>query len=200
MTLREQLVEVGRRLQAARHVTATEGNLSVRLDENRVLITPSGREKGSLSSEDMVVIDLEGRTESGAEPSSERHVHLETYKTRTDVQAVIHAHPRYSTGWAMARRALPWQTHPEVVVVLGQVALVPYLTPSTRELGQAVAEALGSCNACLMANHGAVAVGATLQEAFQRMEILESFAHSAMVATALGGPVALDADELAQLP
>lgn len=200
VALRKALVNAGRQLYEKDLVASTEGNLSVRLPDGTVLITPSGRRKGKLNPDDLVIVDLEGNALSdNAEPSSERHVHLAIFRQREDVNAVIHAHPRFCTGWALTGNELPWQAHPEIVVVMGCIPTIPYETPSTRGLGETVARGMGTSNACLMANHGAVTVGDSLEAALQRMEALESFAHSSFVASLLGGPRKLGNDEVARL-
>jgi L-fuculose-phosphate aldolase len=184
---REEIVEVGRRLWARGLVAGSEGNVSVRIDGGRILTTPSGACKGLLSTGDLVVVDPAGRPLAGpARPSSELLVHLEIYRRRPDVGAVVHAHPPTATGFAIAGIALDECVVPEVIATLGLVPIVPYGTPSTSELPERIAPYVATHDALLLANHGAVTYGPTLARAIDTMESLEQAARSLLVARLLG--------------
>lgn len=193
------IVEVGLRLHQGGLVPATAGNISVRV-ANGHLITASGVGKGSLTADQVIFVDHEGhKPKSGAPVSSEDLMHLEIYRRRPDVQAVIHAHPPTATAFAVAHMPLdPWILA-EAVVVLGTVPLTRYATPGTAELAKIVAEGLGKGNAALLANHGAITVGQTLTQAHHRMETLEHVARVAVMARLLGSTRALSSSDVDRL-
>jgi L-fuculose-phosphate aldolase len=150
----------GRWLYERGYIVACEGNLSVRLDENRILNTPTCMNKGTLSPEDLVITDLNGTHISGKRKvSSEVAMHLLFYRMRPDVQAICHAHPPTATGFAVAGRALDQALLPEVIIGLGQIPLVHYATPGTPELSAAIEPFVPHYDALLLANHGAVTCG-----------------------------------------
>lgn len=185
--LRLALVEIGRRLYERGLIVATEGNLSVRLDEERLIATPTGTCKGFLAPDQLVVVDLEGRRLQGqCPPSSELPLHLAVYRVRPDVQAIVHAHPSIATGFAVAGIPLDRPILAEAVVLLGPVPITQYGTPTTEELSEAVLKYIHSHNGILLANHGALTVGGDLWEAYFRMETLEHVAQVSFVAHLLG--------------
>jgi L-fuculose-phosphate aldolase len=182
------------------YIVACEGNLSVRLDEERVLTTPTCMNKGMLTPDDLVIIDLEGRHVAGArKASSELAMHLLFYRMRPDVQAICHAHPQTATGFAVAGRALDQALLPEVIVGLGQIPLVKYGTPGTPELSAAIEPYVPHYDALLLANHGAVTCGPDLLTAFFRMETIEHFAKITLAAEMAGTPTLLSSREVAKL-
>jgi len=197
-SLRKDIVEVGRRLYARGLIAGNEGNVSVR-DGDRLLVTPGGRCKGFLAPEDVVVTDMEGRPQGGGRATSEIRMHALVYRRRSDVRAVVHAHPPTATGFAVAGLALDRPVLAEPVVTLGPVPLIPYATPTTSELADTVAAAVGRAHALLLANHGALTVGDTLWRAWERMEILEQFARIALTARLLGRETELPPDDVARL-
>lgn len=198
--LRRDLADFGRMLHAQGFVAATDGNLSVRLDEERVMVTPSGYSKGSLEPEQMVIVDLEGHKLNGSCcPTSEIGVHLTIYRMRPDVGAVVHAHPCTATGFASAGIALDEPLCSEIVIALGSVPLAPYATPGSPELSESLKPFIPGHDAILMANHGVVTCGQDLQHAYMKMEAVEHYAKIVLVARQLGGTRPLDRQELAKL-
>lgn len=196
--LRAQVIEVGRRLQAKGLVTAAEGNVSVRNGDG-LLVTASGVSKGDLTPELVVATGADGRAPAGApRVSSEVAMHVAIYRRRPDVHAIVHAHPPAATAFAVAHVPLE-PILAESVLTLGPVALVPYAPPASDELAQAVAEACREDNVVLLANHGAVAVGETLERAHQRMETLEHVAYVTLLARILGRPRPLGPAEVSAL-
>jgi L-fuculose-phosphate aldolase len=156
--------------------------------------------KGMLSPDDLVIIDLEGRHVAGdRKASSELAMHLLFYRMRPDVQAICHAHPHTATGFAVAGRALDQALLPEVIVGLGQIPLVKYGTPGTPELSAAIEPYVPHYDALLLANHGAVTCGPDLITAFFRMETLEHFAKITLAAEVAGTPTLLSSREVAKL-
>lgn len=188
LQLRASLCEVGRWLWQKGLVGALEGNMSVRLGKDRLLCTPTGKNKGFLKPDDLVRIDLEGRADSNGLPSSEVRLHLECYAQRPDCQAVVHAHPPVATGMALAHETIPDNLVPEAAVVLGSVALVPFAMPGTDEMRDAIRPFLEDHKTFLLANHGAVALGSDLYDAYARMETLERVANVCLYARLLGEP------------
>jgi L-fuculose-phosphate aldolase len=190
----------GRWMYERDHIAACEGNLSVRLDSQRILTTPTCMNKGMLSPADLVVMDLDGRQLSGdRKASSEIAMHLLFYRMRPDVGAICHAHPPTATGFAVAGRALDHALLPEVIVGLGQIPLVKYGTPGTPELGAAIEPYVMHYDALLLANHGAVTCGPDLLTAFYRMETIEHFAKITLAAEMAGNPRLLSSREVAKL-
>jgi L-fuculose-phosphate aldolase len=196
--LRADIVEVGRRLYAKGLIAGNEGNVSVRSGD-RLYVTPSGVCKGFLEPEDVVVTDLDGRPLAGERPTSEILMHAAVYGQRSDVGAVVHAHPPAATGFAVAGLPLDRPVLAEPVVTLGPVPVVPFGTPSTPDLAGAVAASVRSAHALLLANHGALTVGETLWRAWERMETLEQLARIAIVARLLGGQTELAPESVARL-
>src|SRR5580658_6866468 len=197
---RADICVAGRWMYERGFIVACEGNLSVRLDDDRILTTPTCMNKGSLAPADLVIIDLEGRQVSGdRKASSELAMHLLFYRMRPDVNAICHAHPPTATGFAVAGRALDQALLPEVIVGLGQIPLVKYGTPGTPELSAALEPSVPHYDALLLANHGAVTCGPDLLTAFFRMETIEHFAKIVLSAELAGGPVLLSSREVAKL-
>ena len=183
---RELICEIGRRMYARELICANEGNLSIRLGE-RLLATPTGLCKGDMEPDDLVVTNLEGdRLEGMREVSSEIKMHVVVYRQRADVGAVCHGHPIYGTAHAVAGIPLREALMPEVVLTLGCVPIAPYGTPSTDELANSLNDLVPQHDAILLANHGAITLGADLQKAFFRMEILEHFAKISLLTRILG--------------
>lgn len=190
----------GRWMYERDHIAACEGNLSVRLDSQRILTTPTCMNKGMLAPSDLVVMDLEGRQISGErKASSEIAMHLLFYRMRPDVYAICHAHPPTATGFAVVGRALDQALLPEVIVGLGQIPLVKYGTPGTPELSAAIEPYVPHYDALLLANHGAVTCGPDLLTAFFRMETIEHFAKITQAAELAGNPTLLSSREVAKL-
>jgi L-fuculose-phosphate aldolase len=184
---RKLIVEIGKLLYERSYVVSSDGNVSIRLDENRVLATPTMMCKGRMSEDDLAVTDMEGKPLSDKRASSELAMHLLIYKMRPDVKAVCHAHPPNGTAFAVAGLAIDKPILSEVILTLGCVPLTDYGTPSTDELTEAMKPFVAHHNALLMANHGAVAYGENLWQAFDRLETLEHTAKIAILAKALGG-------------
>lgn len=199
--VRVDLARFGQMLHAQGFVAATDGNLSVRLDANRIMITPTGFSKGMLQPEDMVIVDLRGSKLSGANnPSSEIAMHLTIYRMRPDVGSVVHAHPCTATAFASAGIALDEPLCSEVVITLGaSIPLAPYATTGSMELSRSLAPFIPKHDAILMANHGVVTYGADLPQAYMRMEAVEHYAKVVLAARQLGRIQSLDSRELEKL-
>ena len=199
-TLRDQIVEVGRRLYARGYTASNDGNISVRLDAGRLLMTPKNVCKGFMSPDMMCITDPDGRKLAGdRDPSSEMQMHLEVYRQRPDAKAVVHAHPPIATGFAVAGIPLDRAVLAEVITTLGSVPIAEYATPSTKELPEAVRKYVKAHDGMLLANHGALTLGADLFSAYYKMETIEHFAKISLVARLLGGERVLSRQEVDRL-
>jgi L-fuculose-phosphate aldolase len=204
MTTEEQaradIVEVGRRLWERGYVASNDGNISVRLDEARLMTTPKSVSKGFMTPDMMVITDLEGKKISGQrDPSSELKMHLEVYRNRPDARAVVHAHPPTATGFAVAGIPLDRAVLAEVITTLGSIPIAEYATPSTEELPAAVRKYVKAHDGLLLANHGALALAGDVMSAYYRMETIEHFAKISLVARTLGRENILSRDEVERL-
>ena len=199
-SLKRDIVEAGKRVYDRGYVASNDGNISARVDEKRVLITPTGVSKGYMSPDDMVLVDMDGKVLSGGKkPSSEVFMHLRIYKDRPDVNSVCHAHPPYATGFAVAGIPLDECVLPEVIIVLGGIPIVEYGTPGTEEFFKPVLKYLKNHDAFLLANHGALSIGKDVLNAYHKMETLEHFAHIAFVSKQLGHMNRLNTDQVQKL-
>jgi len=198
---RKEIVDVGRRFNEMGYVAGTSGNISVRVGENALLITPSGMNKGMMSPEDILLVDLDGNLleSSYHKPSSEIKMHLIGYRERPDISAIVHAHPPFSMGFATARLPLNMPVLPEAILVLGDIPLVKYSTPSTREVPDNLKPYLKGHNAFLLENHGSLTFGENLESAAHRMETLELYAKVILIARMLGGEKLLSEEDLSKL-
>ena len=183
---RKLIVEVGRLMYERSYVVASDGNVSILLDDGRVVATPTMTSKGRMTEESLAVTDLDGNKLTDKRASSELAMHLLIYRMRADIKAVCHAHPPHGTAFSVAGLAIEQPILSEVVLTLGCVPLTDYGTPSTNELTESMKPFVPHHNALLMANHGAVAYGRDLWEAWDRMETLEHTAKIAILARALG--------------
>jgi L-fuculose-phosphate aldolase len=200
LELAQSIVEVGKLMYQKGWVAANDGNISVRMGEDRMLCTPTGVSKGRMRAEDMVIADFEGRkVEGNVNCTSEILMHATVYRMRPDVQAVVHAHPPISTGFAVAGRSLNLAILPEAVVALGTVPLADYGLPGTPELSNQLAPFIRNHDALLMANHGVVCYADSLEKAFFRLETVEHLSRIALVAELLGGPQVLPRHEVNKL-
>jgi len=198
--LRAEIVEVGRRLYARAYTASNDGNISVRLGADRLLMTPKSVCKGFMTPDMMCITDLDGRKLQGdRDPSSEMLMHLEVYRQRSDVQAVVHAHPPIATGFAVAGIPLTRAVLAEVLTTLGSIPIAEYATPSTQELPDAVRKYIKAHDGMLLANHGALTVGADLYSAYYKMETIEHFAKISLVARLLGRENLIAREEVERL-
>ena len=175
--LKEDIVEVGRRIYNLGFVAANDGNISVRVGDDEILTTPTGVSKGFMNPDMIIRVDMAGnKLEGKLKPSSELKLHLEVYKQRPDVRAVLHAHPPVATAFAVAGIPLDKPVLPEIVISLGRIPTAKYATPSTEELPASVRPYLEDHDAVLLENHGALTVGSNLFNALFKMEQIEHFA------------------------
>ena len=200
--MRRQICEVGRRLYQHFFVAANDGNISVRLNEREILVTPTNVGKGDLTSDMLVKITPEGQpieSNNGWRASSESRMHLMIYRERSDIRAVVHAHPPTATGFAVANVSLDAPFLPEVVIRTGGTPVVPYTIPGGDELPMSLVPYLKDHVALLLGNHGAVAFAPTLREAMWHMETIELNARIYLTAHQLGNIRFLDENEVEAL-
>ena len=174
--LRLAIIECGRIAYERHLVTSNDGNISARMENGHVLITPSGISKGRLNADDMLVVDLEGNIISSRpdrKPSSETPMHLEVYKHRSDVRAVLHAHPIFATTLTVSGLEFPVDVLPEVLLTLGNVPVTAYATPSSHEDAEVIRPFVKDYNALLLCQHGSLTYGKNLDEALIHLERIE---------------------------
>ena len=194
------MVDVCHRLYDNGLVTATDGNVSARLENGNFLTTRTGINKGMVTADDVVEVDAAGKPLTpNIKPSTEFGMHLYIYSQRPDVHAIVHGHPTYATGFAVARQPLNACVFPEVIVGLGAIPLAEYATPSTDQVAASLSPFVKTSDAILLANHGVVTYGKDLYDAYFKMEKVEHAAHTTFVARMLGGAHALSAGQLEQL-
>src|SRR5437763_13681921 len=198
-TARREIVRVGQLMYERSYVVSSDGNISVRLNDGRVLATPTMTCKGRMTEDSLAITDIEGKALNDRKASSELAMHLLIYDERADVKAVCHAHPPHGTAFAVAGLAIDQPILSEVILTLGCVPLAEYGTPSTHELTEAMRPLVKHHNALLMANHGAVAYGADIWQAFDRLETLEHTAKIAILSRMLGGAQNLSPDAIEKL-
>lgn len=194
--VREEICAVGRLLYDRGYVVSNDGNISVRVEENTVLITPSGVGKGRMTPDMLVLCDLNGNILEGDRyPSSESKMHRMVYRERPDVRAVVHAHPPWSTACAICRRPLKERYLAEMVVGLGEIPVTEFAMLSTDEVPDSVRPFVRTHSAVLLANHGSLAWGPTLLSAFDRLEVVEQTAKIYYYADRMGGAVEITPEQ-----
>ena len=196
MTQREEICEICHLLYQRGYVVSNDGNVSARLEEDKILITPSGVGKGRMTPEMLVVCDLDGNILEGERyPSSESKMHLMVYRERKDVMGVVHAHPPMSTAFAICRRPLKERYLAELVAGLGEGPVTEFAMLSTNEVAESVRPFVRDHNAVLLANHGSLAWGSTLVSAFDRLETVEQTAKIYYYVSRLGGGVEISREQ-----
>ncbi|ERL04939.1 class II aldolase/adducin family protein [Mitsuokella sp. oral taxon 131] len=200
--IKDEICDVCHKMWQLGWVAANDGNVSVKLPDGTLMVTPTGISKSFITPEKLVHIDRDGKileAEEGYRPSSEIKMHLRCYKEREDVGAALHAHPPTATGFAVAHVPLDRYDMIETVATLGSIPITPYGTPSTQEVPDAIAPYLAEHDAVLLENHGALTVGATLIDAYYRMETVELFAKINLTAYMLGGPKEISRENIDKL-
>ncbi len=197
---REDLIRVCHRIYDKGWVAMNDGNVSIRLEEDRIVCTPTAVSKGMLQARDLIVVNMAGEQIEGERAcTSEIKMHITIYSMRPDVRSVVHAHPPVATGFATAGRALDKALLPEVIINLGAVPLAAYGLPGTPALSDGMLPFIPHYDALLLENHGCTTYGADVWEAFFRMEMVEHFARVTFVAEMLGGARALPREEVEKL-
>lgn len=199
LEMRQAICDVGHNLWQLGFVAANDGNISMKLDENTFLTTPTGTSKRILTPEMIIKMNVNNEVierHPDYFPSSEFKMHLRCYKERPDIKAVVHAHPPTATGFAIAHIPLDEYSMPEAIIFLGSVPIAPYDTPGSQGVADSIIPFLADHDTILMENHGAVTVGVDLTQAYYRMETLEHFAKVSLVARQLGGAKELSREKI----
>jgi L-fuculose-phosphate aldolase len=199
-SVKNELIQIGQRLLQRGYIAGADGNISFRLEEDRILITPSGLNKGRLSPDQLVIVSLDGKRLQGhLSPSTEMAMHLYIFRQRPEVNACVHAHPPYATAFAVAGKRLPDNVLPEVVLCVGALPLTEYAPPGTEAVPEAIAPFVADANAFLLRNHGLLTIGGSLEEAYNRHETVEHFAHIVHLAHQLGNINHIPQDDFKRL-
>lgn len=194
---RKELADICHLLYERCLVAATDGNVSLRVSKEHILLTPSGKNKGFVLPGEMLVVDLNGNViEGSGKASKEYPMHRVIYLQRADVNAVVHTHPACATAFALAGRNIPENYLIETRMMLKKVALAGYATPGTSEMADIIAPYVPDTNAILLQNHGALTLGKDLMDAFNKMEVLESIAKTIILSRAVGEPVTISQENL----
>jgi L-fuculose-phosphate aldolase len=198
--IRADIVRVARLLRSRGLAIGTSGNVGARLADGRIAITPSTMDYDEMTPDDIVIVGADGSPSEGLHrPSSELALHVALFAGRPDVRAIVHTHSPFATSWAATRRSLPAAHYVLALLVApgrDVLRVAEYATFGTEELARNAVAALGTDHACLLANHGAIAVAGSLVSALGRAERVEELAMIAWRAEQVGGPVLLDAAEL----
>jgi L-fuculose-phosphate aldolase len=183
-------------------IRSSDGNISIRLDDDYFLVTPSGLYKAALKAADLIIVDWQNKVVKGRPgllPTSEMLMHLEAHRQRNDIRAVLHAHPPYATALTIAGKAFPLDIIPEVPIALGAVPVAEYATPGTPALAASIREPIMKSNAVLLSHHGSLTVGRTLEEALIALERVEHTAHTYFIAKSFGKVIPIPMDEMERL-
>jgi len=197
---RKDIIEICQRMYRKGWIASSDGNVSIRLPRDRVLTTPTSLHKGFISERDLVVIDMEGRKISGRyHPSSEVRMHLESYKARPDIGAVVHAHPTYCVAFSLAGVSLAKCMLPEVVFTLGSIPTAPYSTPATEEVPDSIQGYIRDFDAIILERHGSLTVGKSVFDAYNLLERIEHVAEITHAARQLGKVTPLSGTQISRL-
>lgn len=201
--LKNEIIKYGDIIDGKGFSPGTSGNISVRYND-KIIITASNSSNGNLSHEDLVLIDFEGNIIDEKEkaqrgPSSEKMLHVEFYKKRPDINAIIHVHPPFLSSFAAARKSLEDPVMAENVYYFGKIPLADYGLPSSKKLVDNTAKYFDKYNAVLMANHGFIVGDIDLAQAYLKLELAESYAQVVLNATLLGGAILLNEKEVAEI-
>lgn len=196
--IRAKIVEYGRRLYDHGYVVTNDGNISARVSEDEIIATPTGVSKGFMNEDMLVRMRLDGTVvERGSRaPSSENKMHLRVYQENPSVMGVVHAHPVYATSFAIAGIPLDESILSEAMLQIGAIGVAHYAEPGTYDVPDSIAPFCKDYAAVLMSNHGALAWGTSLDEAYTRMEVLENYAHISYVVRQLGGGRQLSSEQV----
>ena len=197
----EKILSVCQKLHARNMLAAADGNISYRVGDEKILITPSGKAKSEILPSEMAIIDINGKIIEG-KPSSEMQMHLKVYQTCPEAKAVVHAHPPTAIAWSIARpelKTLPAECLSELILAVGDIPFVPYARPGTKDMGEVLVPFLAEYRAMILSRHGALCWGETLEEAHRGMERIEHVSEILMKAHQLGGLTFLEKEEVTHL-
>jgi L-fuculose-phosphate aldolase len=199
---RTEIIRVTRIVANQGLIRSNDGNISVRLDKNHFLITPSGLYKMTMEPGDLIIVNWQNQVvkgRPGLKPTSEILMHLEAYHQRSDISAVLHAHPLFATSLTISGEPFPMDIIPEAAIGLGCVPVAEYATPGTPEMAASIRGPISQSKAILLSHHGSLTIGRTLEEALIALERLEHTAHSYFIAKTFGKVIPLQIDEMERL-
>jgi len=198
---RLEMCEIGKSLWIRNYCAGNEGNISQRLPDGTILCTPTGVSNGDLTPEELCIVDNQGELLVGdLNPSSELKMHLEVYRRRKDIKAVVHAHPKHVLTLAIANKPLPYAIYPEAELFLGEIPLMPYRALGSVSLAETLGEKVAfDTTAIIMANHGATTFSTSLRQAYYNMEILESFCQVLIQSKQFGDYQLLSVEDMVEL-
>jgi len=198
--LRQQICDIGHRIWLRGYCSGNEGNISIRLSKDQVLCTPTMVSKGFMKPGDLCKVDFSGKQIEGTKRrTSEVLLHLEIYKARADVKAVVHCHPPHLTAFAISRREIPLCIVPEMELMVGHVPIADYATPGTDELAKSILAHVNQCNTVLLANHGVVCWSKELEDAYFKLEVADSYCRVLLLAAQLGGATQIPKEQVQDL-
>lgn len=198
--LKDEIVSVCHRMYERHLIVASDGNVSVRIAEDEFMITRSGICKGEMTTDDIITVDFSGNVVAGTgKPSSEVHMHIACYEERPDIASVVHGHPPTAVAFTVAGRSMAQCVIPEVVLTMGTVPTIPYTTPTTQDVPDAIRSFVRNGDAMLLERHGAVLVGGSPKDAYFKLEKVEHTAHVTLMAHQLGRVQTLPSDEVRRL-
>ena len=185
--IKQEICDIGRRIYNKGFAAANDGNISYRVDENRVICTPTLISKGFMKPEDLCTVDMEGnQTDGRRKRTSEVMLHLAIMKERPEVKSVVHCHPPYATAFGIAREPVPQCVIPEVEIFIGDVPIAKYAIPGSQEFADTILPFVRKSNVIILANHGTVSFGETVERAYWWTEILDAYCRILMLAKDLG--------------
>lgn len=197
---KEKLIQIGQKLYQKGFIVASEGNISIRLNDEKILATVKGVEKGNLTEKDLVTIDPSGKPlELNKKPSSEIKMHLKAYQQRPDVKAIVHAHPPYAISLTLAGIKLDKPYLPESVILLGSVPTIPYARPSTNQVAESIQPFVEKTDVMILERHGSLTLGKSLDEAYHKLDILEHTAKIVWLAKQLNSIQPIDNEEVQKI-
>lgn len=186
--LSEDICEIGRRMYNKGLVVSNDGNISIKVDDNKILITPTMTSKGFMKQEDIILIDMNGNVIQGSKkPSSEYQLHTAVYQQRSDIKAVVHAHPVTVCAFAVTGRDVTMKYMPEASMSLGDFFVAEYTRPGTSALAESIKPFINN-NGCILGNHGAVTWADDVYKAYYLMEQLEFYCKTSLIAEYMGNP------------
>ena len=198
--LKGEIVAICHRMYQRHLIVATDGNVSVRTGEQELIITRSGICKGEMTIDDVITVDFEGNVLAGhGKPSSELYMHIVAYEKRPDIGAIVHGHPPTAVAFTIAKQSLALCVIPEVILTMGNIPTIPYTTPTTSAVPEAVARVIPYADAFMLERHGAVCVGKDLKDAYFKMEKVEHAAEVTFKAHQLGEVQTLPLEEVKRL-
>ena len=200
MNIKSDLVKICKLMHSSGLISGTDGNISLRKNENELIVTPSGVNKAFISEEMLITVDKKGKAiDSSAKITSEISMHTLIYSKRPDIGAVLHSHPPYSTAFAVCKKAIPDNLLIEVPVIIGKMCVAEFAVPGTESVANAISPFIEGCNAIFMSNHGVVVYGKDIFEAYNRLEALENAAKTIIYANYAGTPIKISDEDVLKM-